>query len=623
MCGIVGIASVGPIASRDELRRATLSLAHRGPDDAGEWWSADGRVGLGHRRLSVIDLSAGAHQPMIDSENSLSVVFNGELYNYRELRRELVADGRRFRTESDTEVLLAAYNKWGAACLSHLVGMFAFGLFDGLRQQLFMARDRAGEKPLFYTLEDDRTLRFASELRALIINPVLPRRIDLVGLDCYLAMGYVPGERCILHGTSKLPPAHALRFELGTGKLETWRYWRAPELVADDTPASADETVLDNLETTLAEAVQRELVADVPVGVLLSGGVDSSLVTAMATRAARSVKTFTVRFPGHPRYDETAHARLVARHFGTDHVELDAGQAPVAILSTFARQIGEPLADASLVPTYVLSQLVREHCTVALGGDGGDELFGGYRPYSRMLRLQTLSGWIPRAARGAVGRTAASLLPVGLRARNWFQSLNTDFNRDVPATSTLFDAGMRQRLMQDHSGWSLAADQIRAERIPSTGDLLQRATRLDFENYLPDDILVKVDRASMAHSLEVRAPFLDRDVIEFAFARVPSRLKANRGSRKILLRRLCTRVLPSGFDQTRKQGFSPPLASWLALGPWRAYLRQILLEDGDGLFDRGTVRTLFDRHGSGVDHSGRLFALAMMELWRREFDATI
>ena len=560
---------------------------------------------------------------MQDADGGLCIVFNGEIYNFADLRQELMAKGHAFRSHSDTEVILAAYREWGTDCLSRLNGMFAFALYDSRRRQLFIARDRAGEKPLFYA-PTHGALRFASELKGLMADPALPRRIDPEALDCYLAMGFVPGERSMLHGVKKLPPAHALVFDLNNGQSRLWRYWELPKLSDSAAKGAADEAgLLDELETLLEDAVRRQLVADVPVGVLLSGGVDSSLVTAMAVRTAPKVKTFTIRFPGFGQYDETEHARLIARHFGTEHVELVATESTVDLLPLLARQFDEPVVDSSMIPTYLVSHLVREHCTVALGGDGGDELFAGYAHYNRLLWLQKHFGGIPQNLRLAVANTAEVLLPVGFKGRNWLQGLGVDLRTGLPLIFSLFDRDARRRLMARHSAWELAAERIREERIPESADLLQRATRMDFGNYLAEQILVKVDRASMLNSLEVRAPLLDFRLIEFAFGKVPSRLKATAGSRKILLKKLAARVLPREFDQQRKQGFSIPLASWLQSGPWKAFFRETLLGSDNTLFDRKEVSRLLAGQATGRVNSERLFALVLFELWRREYQISM
>lgn len=621
MCGIVGIAGTDSIADRRWLLRGRESLRHRGPDDSGERWSADGRVGLGHRRLAIIDLSPAGHQPMSDAGGDLTIVFNGEIYNFADVRRDLLAKGHAFRSESDTEVILAAYREWGVDCLLHLNGMFAFALYDERRAQLFVARDRAGEKPLFYAMTS-RVFQFASELKALLMDDTLPRKIDPEALDCYLTMGYVPSARCMLQGFHKLPAAHALTFNLSTAQLRVWRYWAVPGLASPVSSDAGSETaLLDELEELLQDSVRRQLVADVPVGVLLSGGVDSSLVTAMAARATPKVKTFTIRFSGFGKYDETEHARLIASHFGTEHVELDAGAAAstVELLPILARQVDEPIADSSVIPTYMVSRLTREHCTVALGGDGGDELFGGYRHYSRLIRLERTLGRIPRALRWPVAKTAQHLLPVGFKGRNWLSGVGADFGVSLPWIASHFDRVARMQLMRRHPAWSPVGEAIREQGMGRSMDSLQRATRDDFGNYLVDDILAKVDRASMLSSLEVRAPLLDHRLIEFAFGKVPSYLKATAFDQKILLKRLAARVLPSTFDQSRKQGFSIPLASWLRTGSWWSFFRGTLLESDGGVFDKAALRQLLRGQARGRANAERLFALVMLELWRREY----
>jgi asparagine synthase (glutamine-hydrolysing) len=621
MCGIIGVASVHPISDRAGLKIGRDTMTHRGPDDAGEWWSSDSKVGLAHRRLSIIDLSPAGHQPMHDSSGALSIVFNGEIYNFVELREQLIAKGHVFRSHSDTEVVLAAYQQWGADCLLRLNGMFAFALYDARQQTVFLARDRAGEKPLFYH-HAGGVLRFASELKALLADSALPKRIDPVALDCYLAMCYVPGDRCILQGFNKLPPAHALLFDLQTGKAKVWPYWQLPELEAVAAQGSVDEAaLLDELEVLLEDAVRRQMVADVPVGVLLSGGVDSSLITAMAVRASSEVQTFTIGFPGHGKLDETEHARLITRHFGTRHTELMAEPATADLLPSLARQFDEPMVDSSMIPTFLVSQLVRQQCKVALGGDGGDELFGGYGGYSRLLWMKQKLGPIPRPLRNGIALSAEKLLPVGLKGLNWLQGLGVDLDKGLPLISTCFDVTTRRCLLKTQAGWHPLAEAVIRSRVPEHPDLLQRATRMDFANYLAEDILVKVDRASMLNSLEVRAPLLDYRLIEFAFGKVPSHLKATQTEKKVLLKRLTARVLPPEFDRQRKQGFSIPLAEWLKGGEFRALFNDVL-RDPQCSFDAGTVDSLLRGQDKGRSNSERLFSLVLFELWRREYGVT-
>jgi asparagine synthase (glutamine-hydrolysing) len=623
MCGFLGIAATEPITNTSWLRVGRDAMLHRGPDDAGEWWSADSCVGLGHRRLSILELSPLGHQPMLDEARGLAIAFNGEIYNHDDLRRELVARGFVFRSHSDTEVLLAAYAAWGKDCLDRLNGMFAFAIHDARQQTVLLARDRSGEKPLFYRLSGG-TLQFASELKALLANPEAHRRIDPVSLDCYLGMGFVPGDRCILQGYNKLPPAHALSFNLISGASRTWRYWSLPEISFDEIPdPSGESELVDELEKLLENAVGLQLAADVPVGVLLSGGIDSSLITAMAVRRSSNVHTFSIGFPGHGKLDETAHARLISRHFGTQHTELMAEPTTAELIPALARQFDEPMVDSSMIPTWLVTKLVRQHCKVALGGDGGDELFGGYPHYCRLLWLQKRLKHFPMNVRRGLSGAAEYWLPVGMKGRNYLQSLGVDLCNGLPLQiSGMFDATTRSKLMRNHPKFTLNAENIYNSRVSPERDILQRVTRMDFQNYLAEDLLVKVDRASMLNSMEIRAPMLDYRLIEFAFGRVPSHLKATTSQKKVLLKRLAERVLPVEFDRQRKQGFAIPLAKWLRSGPFRDLFWGVLT-DSDCMFDRKTLNRLMALQDQGFDNGERLFSLVQFELWRRNYAAVL
>ena len=620
MCGIVGVAGdthVSPellLAMRDTLR-------HRGPDDVGAWWSDDGRVGLGHRRLAIIDLSPAGRQPMTDASRSLQIAYNGEIYNYLELRSELEALNHRFHTASDTEVILEAYREWGLDCLSRLNGMFAIALYDEPNARLLLARDPAGEKPLYYRINGE-ALTFASELKALLADPDCPRQLDIESLEYYLAFGYVPGHRCLLADVHKLPQGHALTFDVRSAAVRRWAYWSLP---AHAPEATSDEELLAELERLLADSVRLRLIADVPVGVMLSGGVDSSLVTAFAARvSSKRVKTYNISFPGGGSFDESPYARAVARHFDTDHVELAAEPATVDLLPELVRQYDEPIADSSMVPTYLVSRLIRREATVALGGDGGDELFGGYFQHSWVQQQARVGGWIPGPARAIVRSVVTRLLPAGTKGRNYLLGLTAGHPYNIVQFNVVFDADIRRRLLLplgDHGIRQGAAEDYKVALCRDRGSALQQATALDFRTYLVDDILVKVDRASMLCSLEVRAPFLDPRLIDLAFRRVPDRLRATAGERKILLRRLAERVLPPGLDLTRKQGFSLPLARWFK-GDWGRFIEDALTAREADLFDRTVVRQLLAGQRAGFSNTHRLFTLLMIELWRREYRVT-
>ena len=614
MCGLVGVASRTPQRG-SWLSVAGDTLNPRGPADGGEWWSTDGRVGLAHRRLAILDLSSEGHQPMHRLDRGLSIVFNGEIYNFDELRAELEQRGSRFSSSGDTEVLLEAYAVWGADFISRLNGMFAFAIYDSFAERLLLARDRAGEKPLFYRLQGG-SIFFASELKALLAHPTAPRRIDPVALDLYLATGYVPGDGCILEGYRKLPPAHAMSFDLRMGSAKVWRYWNLPDYEAD----TYDEVELvDELEVLLERSVRRQTRADVPVGILLSGGVDSSLVTAMAARHLGQVRTFSVRFPGGGPFDETSHARLIARHFATDHTELQAHANSAELVPDLAAQFDEPIADLSMIPTFMVSQLVKAHCTVALGGDGGDELFGGYHYYTRLLMYDRMRKLLPAPLRKILASFAENVLPVGLKGRSALRALHID--TAPQATLSFFDPATRMRLLPGRAPFG-TANNFSFETLPVETDLIQQVTRLDFSYYLPDDILAKVDRASMLNSLEVRSPFLDYPLVEFAFRRVPPQLKAVGNQRKIILKLLTERLLPPNFDRIRKHGFGVPIDDWLKDGVFRDLVWDTLGR-ADSAFDREETRRLLRGQDLGLANGHRLFALLIFELWREHYGAIL
>lgn len=611
MCGIIGYASQLPGDCPSWLFAGSAALKHRGPDDSGIWRSADLRVGFGHRRLSIVDLSSAGHQPMVDEKNCVAIVFNGEIYNYKELRKCLEGVGYQFMTRTDTEVILAAYVTWGGACVQKLNGMFAFAIYDYNRRSILMARDRVGEKPLFYSCHDG-VLRFASELKGLFADSSVPRRINRCALHTYLSLGYVPGNNCIISGISKLPPAHTLHYDLISGECRVSRYWTLPKLL--EMPDLFGDDLVTELECRLERAVARQLVADVPVGILLSGGVDSSLIAALASRHSTDLHTFSITFPGNQQFDEASHARLIARHFGTNHIELPAGPASAEIVPKLARQFDEPIADSSMIPTWLVSKLVRAHCKVALGGDGGDELFGGYSHYRQLRWFDDKLRFVPSFARSLVA-TTAGLLPVGFRGRSLLQRLSSDNGR-ICVSDALFDLMARNRLIGEYD--TVAATSLLRELMPLDADVVQRATRQDFCNYLPDNILVKVDRASMLNSLELRSPFLDFELVEFAFGKVPSDLKATSRESKILLKRLTEKILPLDFDRVRKQGFSVPLGEWLRSGPFLELTKDVLL-DKDSIFNRKIVGKLLKGQRLGYSNGDRLFALLVFELWRKEY----
>ena len=617
MCGIIGWANrSGDTGSISWLEQGLHSMHHRGPDGSGIWISDDHKTVFGHNRLSIIDLSLEGNQPMVNGDGDLCITFNGEIYNYLDLKKELVGAGYSFRSNSDTEVLLAGYHAWGTGILNKVNGMFAFAIWNKAHQKIFIARDRAGEKPLFY-FQNDREILFASELKGLFAYNDRFNRIDIDSFNEFLAEGYVPSERSIIMGVKKLPPAHAIEYDLATGECKKWRYWQLPEYQEPAGINTGIDALAEELEGLLANSVRRQLVADVPVGVLLSGGLDSSLVTAMAARAAKKVKTFTVSFPGHKKYNEAPHARLIADHFGTEHTELVAEPTSLALLSKLAGQYDEPIMDSSMIPTFLVSEQIRQHCTVALGGDGGDELFGGYSHYDKLLQLKNRTKHIPHFLKRAMAFVSDRYLATGYKGRSWLQALSTDLNNGLPLIASYFSSPDRHKLLSDEA--YRETESSRMARVPLANNLLDRAMRMDYYNYLPEDILVKVDRASMLCSLEVRAPMLDYRIIEFAFSKVPTDFKATAERKKILLKKVAATVLPPSFDQQRKQGFSIPIADWLSKKEWQDFFREVLFDRGQDIFNKKYITQMLDKQQHGYANGERLFGLVQFELWRKQY----
>jgi asparagine synthase (glutamine-hydrolysing) len=571
--------------------------------------------------LAILDLSVTGAQPMLTADRRLAITFNGEIYNHAELRAELAASGAQFVGRSDTEVLLAAYQAWGERSVTRLRGMFAFAIYDATSRSLFMARDRAGEKPLYWARHRGG-LVFASELKALLADPTFRPRISAEALAYYLALGYVPADRCILDGVQKLMPAHYLAWRLGDAAPTITRYWDLPDPERDST-TPRDGQLVDELEAALTSSIREQLVADVPVAVLLSGGVDSSVVTGIAARvSAAPVRTFTIGIPGDPELDESAYARRVARHFATDHVELPLDATSVNLIQTLARQYDEPIADSSMIPTYLLARTVSRHCKVVLGGDGGDELFGGYLSYQSLLRLARLRGLLPSCVRTLAADLAASL-PLGTRGRNAVMSLRgsmADGIGQLPLWYTNSDAARVSPWLRQQNNRAVPAH-WRSELVQECRGLPGAAMAADFRSYLPEDILVKVDRAAMLCSLEVRAPYLDSRVIEFAFRAVPNAARVTPSDRKILLKSLAKRLLPGDLDIDRKQGFEIPIWTWLtpaAIDEWTESCREQI----HAVFTDGETLNRPPRP-KGRPAFTRLYAMMMLTWWMRQYGVSV
>jgi asparagine synthase (glutamine-hydrolysing) len=618
MCGFVGIFDPSGRAPIDRalLERMNRSQRHRGPD--GEGMHVAQGIGLAHTRLAIIDLDGGA-QPMFNEDHSAVVVYNGEIYNFRDLRDELRAQGHRFRSASDTEVIVHAWEEWGEACVARLRGMFAFALWDERQRTLFLARDRLGIKPLHYAVLPGGPLLFASELKALLAHPDLPRRIDPCAVEDYLAYGYVPDPKTIYRDARKLPPGHSLAWRVGQAAPRQERYWQLRFAARQRLSVQrAAEELLERLE----EAVALRLVADVPLGAFLSGGVDSSAVVAMMRRRATTpVDTCSIGFAEHD-HDESAFARQVAEACGTRH---HVGHARVQDLDVIERLPGvydEPFADGSAIPTLQLCALARGVVKVALSGDGGDELFAGYRRHRWHLYEEWVRAALPSVIRatlfGALGALYPKLdwAPRPLRLKSTLAELALDpadaYFESVSIASAavrrrLYAAGLRREL-QGYTG----AEVIRGHWRETSGQHpLDQAQYADLMTYLPGDILTKVDRASMAHGLEVRVPLLDHVLVEWA-ATLPPRLRLNARGSKYVLKTALAPHLPPAILRRGKMGFAVPLAAWLRgslLAPVERALAEPAFADA-GLFDMAAVARLIGQHRSGrSDHSRLIWAL--------------
>ena len=624
MCGIAGRVNFRSGAPVDAGRVAAMCdlIAHRGPDGHGV--HCEGPVGLGHRRLAIIDLSPLGRQPMQTDDGQIVITFNGEIYNFQELRDALVGRGHRFRSHSDTEVILAAYREYGDACVEKLAGMFAFAIWDAPRRRLLIARDRLGKKPVHYRLDADG-LAFASEPKAFLADPGFEASVDPQAIADYLNFQYVPAPRSAFAGVQKLPPAHLLVVEDGT--LDVRRYWRLS--YARQQSGISDDDAMEAMSEQLRRAVRRRLVSDVPLGAFLSGGIDSGLVVSyMAECVDTPVRTFSIGFT-EEAYNELPAARLVAQKYGTRHEEFVVRPRAADLLPQLVWHYGEPYADSSALPTYVLSELTRRHVTVALNGDAGDENFAGYDRYAAVLLAARLDA-IPRPIRRLAAGTSAALarlVPTATtrRAARFAARLSDTPERRYGAWVMHFDPAAKARLCTpeflratEERGYAYLEAAF-AESDATT--LLERTLDVDVRTYLPEDLLVKVDIATMAHSLEGRSPFLDHELMEFA-ASLPAHLKLRGQEKKFLLKRLAARRLPPQLLTLPKKGFGVPIDAWFR-GELRDTLRDVLF-DGRlarrGYFRMEAVQRMFDEHVRGQAlWQYQLWNLLMLELWHRMF----
>lgn len=617
MCGFAGVIhwDRGPIP-REELEQMCGLLRHRGPDEQVAV-SPEAGVGLSHCRLKIIDLSETGRQPMSDEQGTAWVCFNGEIYNFPELRRELEQLGQRFRGRSDTEVILRAYRRWGREAVHRLDGMFALAIWDSRSRETLLARDRAGKKPLYYWT-DGRCLTFASEIKALAAHPDVPREIDEGSLSHLLALGYPPPGKSCYRGIRQVPPASQLVFSSGNADPSPRAYWGLPEGAGrGPVPVSRAK---EELRRLLGEAVRRRLVSDVPLGAFLSGGLDSTLVVGLMSRLTKGepVRTFSIGFEGDPRFDETRFAEIAARRFGTRHTAFPLSPQPFDLIERLVWHYDQPFGDSSALPTYILCGLTRAHVTVALSGDGGDELFAGYDRFAAALWGRRVPAWAARAGEGVLRSSPVPLHVRSLPGRllKFFTLAQQPLARGFLQATGYFPSP-EKLLTKPGAG---AADVWERHEPADGGTPLGRLLALNFREYLPNDLQVKMDRCSMAHGLEARSPFLDTALIEWAF-RLPDGMKRRGGVSKWILREAFPDLVPSEILRRKKAGFGVPLGAWFR-GRWKEPMRDLLGPREAAIyrylrFDE--VQRRIGEHLAGRSDEGHpIWLLLTLELWLRQ-----
>ena len=624
MCGILGYSAPEKFGEdfSHSLKIGISLLHHRGPDNSDFWINQNKSIGIAHARLSILDLKPRSNQPMIDSDNNLILSFNGEIYNFIELKKELESMGHAFLTNSDSEVILKGYAEWRTQVFSKFRGMFAIAIYDKENGEIIVARDNSGQKPLYYMFDEEQKIfLFASELKALFEFSEFEKKISFEGLNKLFLKGFCEGSSSIYRNINKLNAGTFSIFNIKDNKLISDYFWDGKGLfLKKNKKYFSDDDTLNKLEKLLFESIELQLRSDVPVGLLLSGGIDSSLIVALASKIQGNLNSYTVRFPGYDKYDESKHAELIAHTFNTNHNEIEASTIDPVIFDRLAYFYDEPIFDTSIIPTFLLSEEISKHCKVAIGGDGADELFGGYPHYDKLLNIRNTSKFFPYYFRKIISSLIQSVLPIGFKGKKTIEFYGVDFNSEYPNVSEFFSQQEQLKIFNQNFLKHLSAKYLGNLNPDIFDNFIETATYNDFKKYLTEDILVKVDRASMAHSLEIRSPFLDQRLIDFSFTSIPSHMKVTKNNRKIILKKLAKRHLPKNFDFQRKQGFSIPLPQLILTSQWKEYFESKIYASNPEIFNQKYALSLLQRQSKFYNNAERLTGLIFFMTWVEQFN---
>jgi len=614
MCAILGHISVGRINDIRWRSSALIEMSHRGPDNSSIWKSDDDKVVFGHNRLSIIDLTSNADQPFESLCKNYIITFNGEIYNYKELIKKLSNVGINFKSKSDTEALINAYKYYGIEFFNEIRGMYSFALYDKKKKIIICSRDISGEKP-FYYYYNNKEFKFASELKALLVSNTIDRTLNKQSLSEFFKFGFLSSENTLVKKINKIIPGQYLIFNLQDGSLLKREYFNIRKKNFNKENAKQDLD-LEKITNLLDKSINQQMVSDVPIGILLSGGIDSSLITALASRNHK-INTFTFASNDANHKIELNNSRIIAKKYSSNHTELLMPSCPETIFDDLMSFIDEPIFDSSMIPTFLISKEISKNYKVALSGDGGDELFCGYNHYARLLVLQCIKKKIPKKFLNLTINLLINLSPIGFRGRNWLKMLNADLEKKYLEYSIFFDDIFLKKLFKKNIYDQIKNETLKEKESIDSDDLIYKSSLQDYENFLREDILVKTDRCSMANSLEIRCPFLDYDLISHMF-NVDSKLKVSIKESKIILKRISKNILPKDYDYSSKLGFSVPIKKYF-LQPGIKKIALDILLNKNSFFNEEFIKYLMNKNVFDHNNSERIFGLLLFELWRKKY----